>query len=93
MNGSKGIFGVHIGVYPHSCRELEHPCESNELSLLCRGPDWQQMCFNDSIQNHYCISGKACAIPDKAAAICEILNVQMTDRMISQVLLERTPHP
>jgi hypothetical protein len=54
---------------------------------LCRGPNRQQTCFSDSSQSHYCISSKTCAIPDKAAAICEILNVQMTDRLISKVQL------
>jgi hypothetical protein len=77
INGSKGIFRVHTDVYLHSCNELEHLCESNELSFLCSGPNWQQMCFSDKVHTHYCISGKMCAVPDEAAAICEILNVWM----------------
>jgi hypothetical protein len=55
INGSKGIFRVHIDVYPHFC-----PCESSELSLLCRGSNKQQTCFSDSVQSHYCISDKTC---------------------------------
>jgi hypothetical protein len=85
MNGSKGMFRICIDVYPHSCSELDHPHESNELRFLCRGPNQQWACFNDSIQSHYCISSKMCAVPDKTDAICEILNIQMTDRLISQV--------
>jgi hypothetical protein len=36
-----------------------------------------------------------CAILDKAAAICEILNFRMTDKLIDQSSLAgwRTPHP
>jgi hypothetical protein len=85
MNGSKGIFRVHIDVYPHSCSELVCPSESNELSFLCRGPNQQQTYFNNRIQKHYCIYGKTCVILDKAAAIREILNIHMTDMLISQV--------
>jgi hypothetical protein len=78
MSGSEGIFRVHIDVYLYSCSKLEHLHESNELSLLCRGPEWQQMHFSDSIQSHYCISR---SVPSQIAAICEILNAQMTDRL------------
>jgi hypothetical protein len=66
---------VLIDVSLYSCSKLEHLHEINELSLLCRSPDWQWMGFNDSIQSHCCISGKTCAIPNKATAICELLNV------------------
>jgi hypothetical protein len=34
-----------------------------------------------------CISSSMCAILDKAVAICEILNIQMTNRWVSQVWL------
>jgi hypothetical protein len=81
------VFRVHIDVYPHSCSKLEHPRESKELNFLCRGPNQWLTCFGDSIQSHDCISSKMCAIPDKAATICEILNILMTDRLISQVWL------
>jgi hypothetical protein len=40
--------------------------------------------FNDSIQSYYCISGKTCVFSDKAAAICEVLNVQMTNGLVGQ---------
>jgi hypothetical protein len=66
MNGSEGILRVSIDIYLHSCSELEYLHESNKLRLLCRGPDWQRSCFNDSIQSHYCISGKMCVFLDKA---------------------------
>jgi hypothetical protein len=39
----------------------------------------QWLCFNDSIQSHYCISSKTHAILDKAAVIHEILNIWMTN--------------
>jgi hypothetical protein len=35
--------------------------------------------------SHYFISSKTCAIQDTAAAICAMLNIWMTDRLISQV--------
>jgi hypothetical protein len=43
--------------------------------------------FNDSVQSHYCISGKTCAISNKVVAISEILNAWMTSRPVSQVWL------
>jgi hypothetical protein len=43
-----------------------------------------------SVQSHYCISSKTCAVPYKAAAICEILSVQMTNRLVKHGWLENT---
>jgi hypothetical protein len=71
-------------VYPHSYSELEHPCDSNKLSLLCRGRNWQWLCFSDNLQSHYCISDKMCVFLDKAVAISEILNVWMTNGLVDQ---------
>jgi hypothetical protein len=40
--------------------------------------------FNDSIQSHYHISGKMCVFSDKAVAIRETLNIQMTNGLVGQ---------
>jgi hypothetical protein len=37
---------------------------------------------NDSIQSHYCMSGKACVFSDKVVAIHEKLNVRMTNGLV-----------
>jgi hypothetical protein len=40
--------------------------------------------FSDSIQSHYCISDKMCVFLDKAVAICESLNVWMTNGLVGK---------
>jgi hypothetical protein len=80
LNGCKDIFSVDV--YPYTCSELECPHEGKKFSLLRRSPNWQQASLNDSVQSHHHIPGKAYAILDKAAAVCEIFNVWIANRLI-----------
>jgi hypothetical protein len=63
-------------------QELARLREGDKLSLLCRSSSWQRASLNDLVQSHHLIPSKVCAFLDKTAAICEIFNVWIVNRLI-----------
>jgi hypothetical protein len=78
MNVCEGIFRVSVDIYSYTTVSWS----AHKFSYLHRSPNWQWASLDNSVQNHYCIPGKACVVLDKAAAICEIFNVWFANRLI-----------
>jgi hypothetical protein len=70
-------------VYLHSCSDLIHMKAIS--SAFCAEVLTSSRHASMAASSHYCIFSRMCAILDKATTIHEILNVWMTNRLVSEV--------